>query len=40
MRGVMLKGQSLGDVWVNIVILLGFTAFFFIIGVKTFNRDV
>lgn len=40
MRGVMLKGQSLGDVWIDIVILLGFTLLFFIIGVKTFNRDV
>lgn len=40
MRGVMLKGQTLGDVWIDIVILLGFTLLFFIIGVKTFNRDV
>lgn len=40
MRGVMLKGQSLGDVWLDIVILLGFTLVFFIVGVKTFNRDV
>ncbi len=40
MRGVMLKGQSLGDLWLDIAILLGFTVLFFIIGVKTFNRDV
>ena len=40
MRGVMLKGQTLGDVWFDLVILLGFTLLFFIIGVKLFNRDV
>ena len=40
MRGVMLKGQTLGDVWLDLVILLGFTLLFFIIGVKRFNRDV
>ena len=40
MRGIMLKGQTLGDVWVDIVVLLGFTLLFFIIGVKRFNRDV
>lgn len=40
MRGIMLKGQSLGDVWFDLVILLGFTLLFFIIGVKRFNRDV
>ncbi len=40
MRGVMLKGQTLGDVWVDLVILIGFTLLFFIIGVKRFNRDV
>ena len=40
MRGVMLKGQTLGDVWIDIVILIAFTLLFFIIGVKTFNRDV
>lgn len=34
MRGVMIKGQSLGDVWLDLAILLGFTALFFIIGVK------
>ena len=40
MRGIMLKGQTLADVWVDLVILLGFTLLFFIIGVKRFNRDV
>ena len=40
MRGIMLKGQTLGDVWVDLVVLLGFTVLFFIIGVKRFNRDI
>ena len=40
MRGVMLKGQSLGDVWFDLAVLLGFTILFFIIGVKRFNRAV
>ena len=40
MRGIMLKGQTLGDVWLDMVVLLGFTLLFFIIGVKRFNRDV
>ena len=40
MRGVMIKGQSLGDVWLDLAILLGFTALFFIIGVKRFNKEV
>ena len=40
MRGIMLKGQTLADVWIDLVILLGFTLLFFIIGVKRFNRDV
>lgn len=40
MRGIMLKGQTLGDVWVDLAVLLGFTLLFFIIGVKRFNRDV
>ena len=37
MRGIMLKGQNLGDVWLDLVILLGFTLMFFIIGVKRFK---
>ena len=40
MRGIMLKGQTLGDVWFDLVVLLGFTLLFFIVGVKRFNRDV
>lgn len=40
MRGIMLKGQTLGDVWLDLVVLLGFTILFFVIGVKRFNRDV
>ncbi|MGN0177025.1 MAG: ABC transporter permease [Methanobrevibacter sp.] len=40
MRGIMLKGQTLGDVWIDLAVLLGFTLLFFIIGVKRFNRDV
>ena len=40
MRGIMLKGQTLGDVWLDLVVLLGFTVLFFIIGVKRFNWDV
>lgn len=40
MRGIMIKGQSLADVWFDLAILLGFTLIFFIIGVKRFNRDV
>ena len=40
MRGIMLKGQTLSDVWLDLVILLAFTLLFFIIGVKRFNRDV
>jgi ABC-2 type transport system permease protein len=40
MRAVMIKGQTLGDVWLDIAVLLGFTILFFVIGVKRFNRDV
>ena len=40
MRGIMLKGQTLGDVWLDLVVLLGFTVLFFVVGVKLFNRDV
>ncbi len=40
MRAVMLKGQSLGDVWLDLVILIGFAILFFILDVKRFNRDV
>lgn len=40
MRAVMLKGQTLADVWLDLLILIGFTVLFFVIGVKRFNRDV
>lgn len=40
MRGVMLKGQTLGDVWFDLAILLCYTIVFFILGVKRFDRDV
>lgn len=40
MRGIMIKGQGLGDVWIDLIILLGFTLLFFAVGVKRFDRDV
>ncbi len=40
MRAVMIQGKTLGDVWIDILVLLGFTLLFFILGVKRFNRDV
>lgn len=40
MRAVMIQGHSLGDVWIDILVLLGFTLLFFIIGVVRFDRDV
>ncbi len=40
MRGVMLKGVGIGDIWIDIAVLLGFTLLFFAIGVTTFNRDI
>lgn len=40
MRTVMLKGGGIGDIWLDIVVLLGFTAFFFALGVTKFNRDI
>ena len=40
MRGVMIKGLGLGDIWLDLVVLIGFTLVFFIVGVKRFNRDV
>lgn len=40
LRGVMLKGLSIGDIWVDVAVLLGFTALFFIMGVVKFNRDI
>lgn len=40
MRGVMLKGAGIGDIWVDIAVLLGFTLLFFAMGVTRFNRDI
>lgn len=40
LRGVMLKGASIGDIWIDIAVLLGFTALFFLMGVFRFNRDI
>lgn len=40
MRGVMLKGQGIGDIWVDILVLVGFLIVFFVIGVIRFDRDV
>lgn len=40
MRAIMIQGKSIGDVWVDLLILIGFTVIFFAVGVKFFNRDV
>ncbi|MBZ9570393.1 ABC transporter permease [Methanobrevibacter sp. TMH8] len=40
MRGVMLKGQGLGDIWLDILVLVGFLIVFFVLGVIRFDRDV
>ncbi|MDR0900629.1 MAG: ABC transporter permease, partial [Methanobrevibacter sp.] len=40
MRGIMLKGAGIGDIWVDILVLIGFTLIFFSLGVIRFNRDV
>lgn len=40
LRGVMLKGLGVADIWVDIAVLLGFTGLFFIMGVIKFNRDI
>ncbi|MDR2831264.1 MAG: ABC transporter permease [Methanobrevibacter sp.] len=40
MRSIMIKGSGIVDIWIDIVVLLGFTALFFILGVFRFNRDV
>ncbi len=40
LRAVMLKGAGLGDIWIDIVVLLGFTGLFFAMGVTRFNRDI
>ncbi|HHY01087.1 MAG TPA: ABC-2 transporter permease [Methanothermobacter sp.] len=40
MRGVMLKGATIGDIWIDVAVLLGFTLLFFAMGVTRFNRDI
>jgi ABC-2 type transport system permease protein len=40
LRAVMLKGVGIGGIWVDVVVLLGFTALFFALGVTKFNRDI
>ncbi|MCE5213111.1 MAG: ABC transporter permease [Methanobacterium sp.] len=40
LRGVMLKGLTIGDIWVDVAVLLGFTGLFFMMGVIRFNRDI
>lgn len=40
MRGVMLKGRGIGDIWVDILVLVGFLIVFFALGVIRFDRDV
>jgi ABC-2 type transport system permease protein len=40
LRAVMLKGAGLGAIWIDIVVLAGFTLLFFGMGVTRFNRDI
>ncbi|MCL2157401.1 MAG: ABC transporter permease, partial [Methanobrevibacter sp.] len=40
MRGVMLKGFGIGDIWIDIVVLSAFLIVFFAAGVVRFDRDV
>jgi ABC-2 type transport system permease protein len=40
LRAVMLKGAGVGDIWVDLAVLLGFTLLFFGLGVTRFNRDI
>ena len=40
LRAVMLKGAGIESIWLDIVVLLGFTALFFGLGIRGFNRDV
>jgi ABC-2 type transport system permease protein len=40
LRAVMLKGVGIGGIWVDVVVLIGFTALFFALGVTQFNRDI
>ncbi|MDR2624090.1 MAG: ABC transporter permease [Methanobrevibacter sp.] len=40
MRSIMIKGFGIGDIWIDISVLLGFTVLFLILGVVRFNRDI
>jgi ABC-2 type transport system permease protein len=40
LRSVMLKGAGLGDIWIDVAVLAGFTIVFFALGVTKFNRDI
>lgn len=40
LRAVMLQGAGIGDIWIEVVVLLGFTVLFFAMGVTRFNRDI
>ena len=40
LRDVMLQGAGIGDIWIEVAVLLGFTALFFAMGVTRFNRDI
>ncbi|MEW6010659.1 ABC transporter permease [Methanobacterium alkalithermotolerans] len=40
LRSVMLKGAGIGDIWLEVLVLVGFTALFFALGVTKFNRDI
>jgi len=40
MRGVMLKGFGIGDIWIDVVVLSVFLIVFFAVGVVRFDRDV
>lgn len=39
-RAVMLKGAGIESIAIDLIILLAFTALFFIVGVVRFNRDI
>ncbi len=40
LRAVMLKGVGIGGIWIDVTVLIGFTALFFALGVTQFNRDI
>ncbi|WP_321211370.1 ABC transporter permease [Methanothermobacter sp. DP] len=40
LRSVMLKGAGVGDIWLDLAVLVGFTLLFFAMGVTRFNRDI